>query len=290
MDSTLLNLFRKIDDSTIQLFEIVARVTESLDIPFFVVGAMAREIILVYCHNIRTTRVTEDIDLGVQVSNWDKYEQLREGLVATGSFTEARKPERLLYEQVRRVDVIPFGTITDPDGAITWPSDHETVMSTLGFDEAYQNSMTVRLRSDPPLDIQFASLAALAALKIIAWNENYTRRQRDAQDLLLFMQNYLDAGNQGRLHNQERDLVDVEDFDYVRAGARLLGRDIATIFRPETVSTVLSILTRETDEHNRCKLVENMANLETASADNFEARLNLLKEVTLGILDRTTTD
>jgi predicted nucleotidyltransferase len=82
----------------------------------------------------------------------------------------------------------------------------------------------------------------------------------------------------------------VEDFDYVRAGARLLGRDIAAMLRPETASTVLAILTRETDEQNRCRLVENMTDLETDSADNFEERLNLLKEMTLGILDRTTTD
>jgi predicted nucleotidyltransferase len=290
MDSTLLNLSRKIDDSTIQLFEIVARVAESLDIPFFVVGAMAREIILLYCYNIRTTRATEDIDLGVQVSNWDKYELLRESLLATGSFRETREPQQLVYAQVRRVDIIPFGTIAGPDSVFTWPSDHETIISTLGFDEAYQNSITVRLRSDPPVDIQFASLAALAVMKIIAWHENYMRRRKDAQDLLLLMLNYLDAGNQDRLHNQERDLVDVEDFDYVRAGARLLGRDIAAMLRPETTSTVLAILTRETDEQNRCRLVENMTDLETDSADNFEERLNLLKEMTLGILDRTTTD
>ena len=73
----------------------MSRVAESLHIPFFVVGAMAREIILVYCYNIRTTRATEDIDFGVQVSNWEKYELMREGLVATGSFTETRRPQRL---------------------------------------------------------------------------------------------------------------------------------------------------------------------------------------------------
>ncbi len=286
MNKNLFDLSGKIDDTTIQLFETVARVAESLGIPFFVVGAMARELILSYGYNIKTIRATQDIDLGVQVSDWDEYQLLRKGLTGTGEFTPTREVHRLVYGRDQRVDIIPFGTIADPDNALSWPPDLETTMSTLGFDEAYYTAMTVRLRSGPPLDILFASLAALAVMKIIAWNDNHVRRRKDAQDLLLLTITYLEAGNQNRLFNEERDLVNVDDFDYVRAGARLLGRDIAAMLRPKTASTILSILTRETGEQNRYRLVEDMIDLGTGSEVSFEERLILLEELKSGIIER----
>ena len=174
MNKNLLDLSGKIDNSTIQLFETVARVAESLYSPFFVVGAMARELILSHGYNIKTIRATQDIDLGVQVSDWDEYQLLRKGLTGTGEFTPTREAHRLVYGREQRVDIIPFGTIAEPDNTLSWPPDLETTMSTLGFDEAYYTAMTIRLRSGPPLDLLFASLAGLAVMKIIAWNDNYS--------------------------------------------------------------------------------------------------------------------
>ena len=69
----------------------------------------------------------------------------------------------------------------------------------------------------------------MALMKIISWNDRYSERDRDAKDLALLRRTYLDAGNVEHLNNEEADLVEKEDFDYVRAGARLLGRDIAVI-------------------------------------------------------------
>ncbi|MBW1860007.1 MAG: nucleotidyl transferase AbiEii/AbiGii toxin family protein, partial [Deltaproteobacteria bacterium] len=198
-----------------------------------------------------------------------------------------RDPQQLAYKEALRIDVIPFGAITGPDNVLTWPPDYETRMNMLGFEEAHNHALTVRLRSDPVLDVPFASLAGLAAMKIIAWNDNYSRGKRDAPDLFLIMSTYLDAGNQDRLFNEEKDIVDVEDFDYVRAGARLLGRDIAAILNTRTVKTVLEILIRETGEEGRCRLVEDMMDIHGTSENGFDHRLDLLKEMTLGILDRT---
>jgi hypothetical protein len=68
-----------------------------------------------------------------------------------------------------------------------------------------------------------------------------------------------------------------------------LGRDIAAILNPSTVKTVLEILTRETAEDGRYRLVADMADVYRTSDSDFDRRLNLLKEITSGILDRTRT-
>ena len=269
------------------LLETIADLAESLSVPFFVVGAMARDIILTQGYGIETGRATQDIDLGVQVSDWDGYERLREGLVETGKFRPDKKQaQRLLYEELFPIDVIPFGTIADPDDCLSWPPEHDTKMSTLGFEEAYQTSITVRVRAKPVLDIKFVSLPGLALLKIISWYDNHRRRDKDAQDLLLLMSTYLDAGNQERLFNEEADLVEGEDFDYVRAGSRLLGRDIASILNPKTKETVIEVLNLETGEQDRYRLVGNMINRNAVLDDTFEQNLQLLEQLKIGILER----
>jgi predicted nucleotidyltransferase len=287
MNASLLDLSGKIDRVTVELFEAVLHVAQSIGVRFFVVGAAARDMILLHGYDVSTIRATTDIDLGVQVPDWKIYEQLKEGLVATGDFTPDREPQQLTYKEALRIDVIPFGAITGPDNVLTWPSDYETKMNMLGFEESYHHAVAVRLRSHPALDVRFASLAGQAVMKIIAWNDDYSRGKRDAQDLLLIMSTYLEAGNQDRLFNEEKDLVDVEDFDYVRAGARLLGRDIAAILNTRSVKAVLEILNREIGEQGRCRLVEDMMGINATSDNDFEDRLTLLKEMTSGILDRT---
>ena len=258
MNENLLDLSEKIDGFTVEILDTIADVAESLRVPFFVVGAIARDIILTQGYGIETGRATQDIDLGVQVSDWDGYERLREGLIATGKFRRDKKQaQRLVYKEMLPIDVIPFGAIAEPDNRLSWPPEHDTTMSTLGFGAAYHTSISVRIRTKPALHIKFVSLPGLALLKIISWNENHVRRGRDAHDLLLLMRTYLDAGNQERLFNEERDLLG-EDFDYVRAGSRLLGRDIAVILCPDIKETLVKILDEETGDQNQYRFVENM--------------------------------
>jgi predicted nucleotidyltransferase len=285
MKENLLDLSEKIDGFRVGLFEAITEVAESLSVPFFVVGASARDMILTEYYGIETGLATKDIDLAVQVSDWDSYERLREGLIGTGKFKNVgKKAQRLLYEEVYPVDIIPFGTIAERNGGLSWPPEYDMKMSTLGFEEAYQNTITVRMRADPALDIQFVSLPGLALLKMISWNDNPPERGPDARDLLLLMRTYLDAGNQERLWDEEKDLVG-KNFDYVRAGSRLLGRDIAKILSPDTKKAVLKILDEETGEQSQYKLIENMMK-RGAERRDFEDVLQLLEDLKTGILDR----
>jgi predicted nucleotidyltransferase len=52
---------------------------------------------------------------------------------------------------------------------------------------------------------------------------------RDAIDLGYLVREYLDLGNVERIYNKHTDLVEVDEFDYQIAGARLLVRDLAQI-------------------------------------------------------------
>jgi predicted nucleotidyltransferase len=76
-----------------------------------------------------------------------------------------------------------------------------------------------------------------------------------------------------------------EDFDYVRAGSRLLGRDIAVILSPDIKEPLIKILDEETGEQNQYRLVENMLDRGAESSD-FEDALQLLEDLKAGILEK----
>jgi predicted nucleotidyltransferase len=285
MSSILFNLSGKIDQHTVEALSIVKKVADSLNIPFFVVGASARDYILKHCYGIKPPRMTRDIDLGVEVASWEQFNQLKESLIATGKFSPDKKePQRFLFDSVI-VDIVPFGSIADKNKRISWPPEHEIFMSMLGFKEAYEYSIVVRLSSDPELDIKLPTLPGLALMNLISWKEKYPERKRDAEDLLLIMQKYEDAGNFDRLYEEEQDLLQEEIFDTRLVGIRLLGRDMARIADPDTLRTVKTILDSETGERPRYRLVTDMIRSSLMFDANFEQVLLQVEKLRQGIVE-----
>ena len=285
MKKSLIDISEKIDKRRLDAIEAIAKIAGSLKIPFFIIGASARDFLLTYGHNIATSRATLDIDIGVRVPDWDQYEKLRKGLIETGEFVAYEESHRFKFQGGIFVDLIPFGPIADSNHNIQWPPSREVVMRILGFEESFRHAHTLRLRSKPVLDVKIVTLAGLALMKIISWKDKYPERDRDATDLALIIQNYTDAGNFDRILNEESDLLDSEDFDYVRAGARLLGRDVADILTSKAEKEVLDILNKETGEQDRYRLIENMVKNATGQSGDFGYMLDLLEELKSGILE-----
>jgi predicted nucleotidyltransferase len=123
-------------------------------------------------------------------------------------------------------------------------------------------------------------------MKIVSWNDGYPNRRKDAGDLALIISKYLDAGNSERIFNEHPDLLELEDFDYVIAGARLLGRDIETILSSDLKDKVLEVLDKETGRKKRYKLIEDMLMSNTLIGFDFSRLLGLVEEVKKGILER----
>lgn len=286
MRKTLLNISGKIDAFTVAIYEQIATVAEAQKIPFFVVGATARDLVLHHGYGIEVGRATKDVDLAVQVASWDQFQELKKSLIQTGQFAETKMTQRLQYKNTIPVDIIPFGSITEADGLISWPPDHAIRMNTLGFEDAYNHAISVRLRAKPELDVLVTSPASLAALKLLSWQQRAPENTKDAIDLIFIIKNYLDIGNHERLHDEHKDLVN-DDFDYVQAGARLLGRDIASALSDESMAEVHQIFDEQTANSDKYPLVEDMSRGE--SAESVQENLLLLKNIKQGVLDFTHT-
>jgi predicted nucleotidyltransferase len=283
MSSISFDISGKIDRPAVDALSAVRTIADSLGIPFFVVGASARDYILRYCYGIEPRRMTTDIDLGVEVAGWEQYTKLRKALETTGKFIpDEREAQRLHFDSVF-IDIVPFGPITDKDRRVAWPPEHEIFMSMVGFREAYEYSITVRFSKNPVLDVKVATLPGLAIMKLISWKEKYPERQKDAEDLLLIMHKYEETGNFDRLYEQERDLLKEESFDVTHASIRLLGRDMAKIADPETLIAIRTILAAEIGEQSQYRLANDMAKNSLVFDRRFDEVLLEVEKLKKGI-------
>ena len=287
--SNLLDLSGKIDPASLALFETLGDSAGSLGIPFFVVGATARDMIFELGYGLPRKRATKDVDFGVRVAAWDAFEKLKESLLTSGLFKQTKEVHRLLYRGELDVDILPFGEIADAKGEIHWPPDERVVLSMVGFEDAYRSALQVTVRARPPLDILVASTPGLTIMKLVSWADRPEDRSRDAVDLAYILENYLDAGNRDRLFAEHVDLMEIEGFNYVRAGARLLGRDLARIGEAATIARIKEILAKETADEGRYHLIQAMMAdrgvSDEESENRFEEILALLQHLVKGIDD-----
>lgn len=278
----MLDLSGKINQQEVDALLLIKKIADSLNIPFFIVGASARDFILKHDYGVEPSRMTRDIDLGAEVENWEKFLSFVEALKDTGRFSnDGRQLQRYLFDSVI-IDIVPFGPITDESKRIKWPPENEVFMSVVGFKEAYENAITVKLSNEPQFEVKLSTLPGLTLMKIISWKENYPVRTKDAEDILLIMNEYGDPGNKDRLFDNEEELLQEEKFDTKHAGIRLLGRDMAEIADTETIDIVKTILEDETDAQNQYKLVVDMIGSHLDYKDKFEDILFQLQKLKQG--------
>lgn len=277
MSGISFNLSGKISQFLVDVLRVVGREASALGILYFVVGAAARDIVLEHCHAIRPARGTRDLDIAVEVAGWDEFEALSAALVASGKFSPTRELYRFKYGSFL-VDIVPFGGISTDGRSIAWPPDNQIYMNIMGFKEAYQYGLTVRLSEDPVFDVIVPTIPGMALMKMISWKDSYPLRPKDAEDLLFLMDNYAGAGNEDRLFDEEIELLSEEGFDLVPAGIRLLGRDMAAMADTATSGTIRAILNEEIRGKELNRLVQHMAGSRTHRWEEIRIKLEKLRQ------------
>lgn len=278
MKNILIDISGKIDSSYIAAIEEIKKVADSLKISFFIVGALARDIIMEYFYKIKAPRMTMDIDLGIRVSSWNQFDQLINTLELSGEFKKLKEKHRVIYKDVM-VDIVPFGGISDKNEKISWPPENEVVMSVMGFNEVYNNSTLVRLQNNPILEVKIPTLPGLAILKLIAWKDNFPNRSKDAEDLLFIMKKYEFMGIEDKLYDSELQLLQNEDFDNQIAGIVLLGKEMSKICTNKTFEYLRKIIDEETSENSDYNLIKYML---LTKREDFNRILFLLRKLKEG--------
>lgn len=144
MINALLDISGKIDEDSAAALAHVKAAADSLGISFFIIGALARDILLKLHFGLPPHRATLDFDLGVSVASWGHFSSLKNELTENHRFKGTNQVQRLQYERIL-VDIVPFGPIAGPAHTIRWPPDESFQMSTAGFEEAFMFSHQVNV-------------------------------------------------------------------------------------------------------------------------------------------------
>lgn len=260
--------------------DLLTDVCQQAGVPFFVVGAAARDLLLEHVYGVRPFRATGDVDIAVAVQHWDEYESLIERLVDDHGFKRSRVAHRVERPGLV-VDVVPFGPIAGETDEVAWPKGDRT-MSVLGYSEAFGAAVQIQIGDGSP--VRVASLPGLVILKLVAWSEDPHRRKQDPIDVGAVMMNYSDVADD-LLFTEHADLLEDPSFDVSVAGARILGRDVAPLLRNDELKTlVLNLLRANTADDYESPFVQGMGQ-GPGQGDyrDFSFRLRCLRALRAGV-------
>src|SRR3990170_3759883 len=118
MTTTSPDLSKALDPFTAAALLAVASTLERLKVPYFVIGATARDMLFEHCYGIAAGRKTADLDLAVMVDSWRDFELVCKALAASDQFSRSQSvAHRLNFLGRLPVDIVPFGAIQNPDGS-----------------------------------------------------------------------------------------------------------------------------------------------------------------------------
>jgi len=284
MNEKLLNISGKIDPAIVAIYSEIIDIAKEHGIELFVVGASARDIVLQHGYGIQPKLGTDDIDFAIQIAAWGDFDSLKERLIATGKYQADKKiTHRLYFLGKKPIDIIPFGALVGENHQLSWPPSYEFNMNMRGYNEAYESAIKIRITDDPVVEIKVVAPAAYVVLKLIAWSDRADKTNKDALDIALLMHTYMDVDNTQRLADEHVDLTQDDDYTYHKAGARMLGRDMARLCTADTLDFIKTLLEKETGEQKKYKLVEGMARGEYGY--DFYECLELLESLNLGLRD-----
>jgi len=233
MKDISINLSGKIDTKNTEILCVFDEVTVQVQISYVIVGATARDMVLYYGFGGKLERATDDIDFAIQVRDWDQFVAVREALLKKG-FQTTKTQHRLIGPGDIKVDIVPFGGIETAEANIEWPPTGDTVMNVLGFQEACDSAIKVRISEVPLVEVPVVTPQGMTLLKLVAWTDRaQDLRIKDAKDFVYLLKNY------GRIPPVEDELYDSADFmegygwDMALGGAHLLGVHAAQIASPQ---------------------------------------------------------
>lgn len=207
------------------VLETVATACTSLNIDFFIVGAVARNIW--YANSNTELRGTRDIDFGVYISDVATYEQLKAHLINNYKYIQADENAFcLITPDGKGIDLMPFGDIAE-DGEVIIEGSGMTTLKLDGFEEAYKEGSIETEIEDKTY--KACSIPGIVVLKLIAYDDRPDRRIKDIKDISSIVAHYTDI-EENMIWEEHNDLYGGV-LEHHEIGIIVLGRMMKKIIK-----------------------------------------------------------
>lgn len=246
-----------------EVLPVVEECCRKLDIDFYIIGALAREIW--FSGGGLLTGGTRDIDLALFVSDENQFDQLKGLLIEDQGFHKAKENAFVLFApNGTQIDILPFGSLEVEDGVVV-PSKGLTKIKVNGFKEVYLKSVTeVRVLEERTYKI--ATLSGIFLLKLVAFDDRPEQRAKDAGDCMTIIEHFFDLQSD-LIWENHNDLFD-SDRSLQQIGSRVIGREMRRPLLENTqlMGRVIAILENHIRLREQSQFVQLMAEM---SEDNY---------------------
>ena len=188
-----------------ELFSTLKRVFGKADVPFYLIGARARD---VWFLPEKQIRITKDVDWIIATEEKAIFQEIMQQLIKNEGFTRTENQFTLLGPKGMQVDFSPFFEALD------------------GLKEVFERG-TEGVIFDDNSTYQVATIPAIVLLKFLAWDDRPEHRLKDLRDIALILDNYFNTISED-IYANHNDLfgenVELEDI-----AAHVVGRKIKII-------------------------------------------------------------
>ncbi len=258
----------KVDDALFEVLTVFSQAAEQLGVPWLVIGATARVMLLEKVYGLPAGLATQDIDFAVQVGDCDHYQELRELILSNGSI-EAGRPaiHRFKLDEGMIFDLVPYGGVENNEKQISWPPDGDVVMPVRGFTDANENAVHVEVNKK--ILVPVVSPQGLFSLKLYSWKERHTDHPgRDAKDIGYIIHHIESLYPADTLFDKYESSVEAADYVIPLAGLFQLGKDTAVMLQDEEkqfLSTLLNDELGQQSDSALCRELRKYSNMNSIS-------------------------
>lgn len=274
MTDPALVLIKPLDSLVLAAIQSVAAAAAAEHVPFMIIGATARDILLEHVLGRPPTRATRDVDFAIAVQTWDAFNRVHQHLLNEGF--KADGPHKLrgtlkgmgAASQQLEIDLLPFGGVeASGEPTVKWPPDAAIFFNVAGYADAMATALSVEV--EPGLTVKVASLPAFAAMKLLAWHDRRLQNDgKDGGDFVALLRQYGEAGNRDRIYEGEgRSYLDSVNYQPELVAAWLLGRDTRRVSSEYTLQRLFKILD---DPRAGRRLIDASLRLKTGGQDEAD--------------------
>lgn len=257
----------------------VSSACNELDINYFIVGAVARNIW--YASHGENVSGTKDVDFGIYVPTDLKYNQLRQILIEKYGYTaSSQNAFCLITSNDQQVDLLPFGAIENQE-QIRIQGKGLTSLHFEGFKESYEMGTTKAIIGEEEYIV--CTVPSVVILKLIAFDDRPDRRIKDIKDINAICKNYADIEDEF-IWSEHFDLYE-NDREHREVAMIVLGREIHKIVakNQRLQSRIIQIIDNAIHQENSIT-VHMIDDVET---ETIEMKINILKHIKQGIVGKS---
>lgn len=263
-------------DGLKEVLQQISSACKKLEIDFFIVGAVARNIWL--ASNSEPTSGTKDIDFGVYIPTIDKYNELRRLLITEHNYFESEENAFcLLNPSQKQIDLLPFGKIEIEDKVLIEGKGLREI-NLHGFKESFQlGKQKVKIGDE---EYEACSIPGIMILKLIAFDDRPEMRIKDIKDVNAIC-NYYPQIETENIWNNHSDLYE-EGREHQEVGVIVLGREMnkILIINESLRKRVISILEKGIKQES--DLLKHM--IENSKNETIEMKERTINNLIGGII------